>query len=249
MRSFVRNQRGQFVIIAALLVALMMLSLSPLLHEAATYYTHEPWEEYLSLMGGLELNAKRLTELSLANYTQTANQSVLGSNLNRMQADLPKLYSGRGILMSFNITNGTIPLQGTNINFTSGLAKSWNQPFSYTAAKLQYGFNLASVGLSGYTYDLTVLLNMTILSVDTSDRQVNVTVGQEKGQPAESLGLSNFKVVSGATTVNLTRVAQYYDSTHTIAYVIQCRTNETLPSAVSVTLVDQRGIMVVANKP
>ena len=88
MKKFVRNQRGQFVIIAALLVALMMLSLGPLLHEAATYYTHEPWDEYLSLIGGLELNTQRLMEISLVNYTQTSNQNILCDNMNQWQSDL-----------------------------------------------------------------------------------------------------------------------------------------------------------------
>jgi hypothetical protein len=64
-----RERRGQFVIIAVLMIAIMIMSISALMHRAVTYYRHEPWEEYLALIGNIELNSHRLVELSLANYT------------------------------------------------------------------------------------------------------------------------------------------------------------------------------------
>jgi len=244
MRRLVRNQKGQFVIIAAMLVALMMISLSPLLHEAATYYTHEPWEEYLSLIGGLELNSQRLTELSLVNYSQTGNQSILGGYLNQWQVDLSQIYPGRGMLLAYNLKNGTVGLHGTNIDYTSGLCRYWNQKSSYSSAKVQYGLDMASVGLTGYRYEVTVHLNLTILQVDTSNKQINVTVGQEEGLPVDNLGKNNFNVTSGSTSISITSVTQTYDPSNTLIYVIEC--GQSFSKPVDVIVVDQRGIVVVS---
>ena len=69
MRRLIVQKRGQFVIIAVLMIALMIISIAPLLHRTVTYYKHEPWEEYLALIGSIELNSERLVTLSPVSYT------------------------------------------------------------------------------------------------------------------------------------------------------------------------------------
>ena len=103
MRNIMKNEKGQFVVIAAMLVAIMIVSISPLLHQAATYYTHEPWDEYLALLGGLELNYHRLVGISLADFTHTNNQSVLEFNLHQWQNDMSQIFPGRGIFVGYEL--------------------------------------------------------------------------------------------------------------------------------------------------
>lgn len=246
MRRFVRNQRGQFVIIAALLVAIMMLSLSPLLHEAATYYTHEPWQEYMSLIGGLEHNSLRLMQLSLVSYGQTGSQTVLNDNLNQLQTDLALVYPGRGIMLAYNATDGPVSVQGTTINYVSGLSRNWNVQSSYTSANANFSLDMSSVGLTGYRFQSTLLLNLTIVSGSTSTKHINVTVGQQDGLPVDGLNKNNFKVNSGTTPLNITSVFQCYDPTKTLVYTIQCNETQSFPLPLDVSVVDQRGIMVVS---
>ena len=71
MRKLIRNKKGQFVIIAFLLMAIMIISMGAIIHRAGTYYKHEPWEEYLTLISDIEVNSRRLVELSLVNYTNS----------------------------------------------------------------------------------------------------------------------------------------------------------------------------------
>ncbi len=244
MRSIVRNQRGQFVIIAALLVALMMLSLGPLLHEAATYYTREPWEEYLSLLGGLELNSQRLMEVSLINYTQTANPNILTDNLNHWQSDLALLYPGKGILLGYTLANGLVKVCGTNIQYNSGLNYSWYHKSSYSSAKAGFTLNMSSVGLQGYTFDSTVLLNQTIIEVKNQDKTIVVTVGMQDDMIVDGLGVANFKVTNSTATIPITAVRPSYNSTYTFVYTIFVGQTPNLP--VNVTVTDQRGIKVIS---
>ena len=51
----------------------------------ATYYKNEPWEEYTTLVGNIELNSQRLLELSLDNYVQTGNDKIFEENFIKWQ--------------------------------------------------------------------------------------------------------------------------------------------------------------------
>ena len=62
------------------MVAIMIITIGTLIHRATTYYKHEPWEEYLTLIGNIEVNSHRLVELSLTNYTQPLFETTEAQN-------------------------------------------------------------------------------------------------------------------------------------------------------------------------
>jgi len=99
-----RKKRGQFVIIAVMLTAIMMVSIGALMHGAITYYKHEPWEEYSTLIGDIEINSRRLVELSLADYSNSLveDNSTLGVYLGNWQTDLIRIYPSSGIVLESN---------------------------------------------------------------------------------------------------------------------------------------------------
>jgi hypothetical protein len=169
--------------------------------------------------------------------------------MNQWQADLGIMYQGHGITLSYELANGPVNVHGTNINYVSGLSHNWNTPSSYTSAKAEFSLNMSSVGLKGYGFKSTLLLNMTILTVSTSAKQINVTVGQEEGIPVDNLHEYNFKVFSGTTPLNITYVDQSYSLTNTLIYTIQCNQTQSFPQPVDVTVVDQRGIMTISRYP
>lgn len=92
----VKKKRGQFIIIAALLMATMMISVGTIMYGAVTYYRHERWEEYLAIIDNVRIGSNRVVEISLANYTSTIDGDVLQSNLFRWQNDVKKAYAGFG---------------------------------------------------------------------------------------------------------------------------------------------------------
>jgi hypothetical protein len=191
MKRLIKNKRGQFVIIAVLLVAIMIISVGGLLHTAVTYYKHEPWEEYSTLISDIELNSRRLVELSLVNYTQTANPDVLNRSLTQWRLDLMRLYPSSGIALDFSLPSG------------SGLALDWNQAISSSSARADFTVNITSIGLYGYKFTAVSFLKMEILTFNSVANTTDVVVVDENGVLASSLKRENFRV-NGLPVSNMT---------------------------------------------
>jgi hypothetical protein len=245
MKKMLRDKRGQFVIIAVLMIAIMIISIGALMHRAVTYYKHEPWEEYLALIGNIELNSKRLVELSLANYSHTLNQSILKINLERWKADISNIYVGRGASLSYELANRSYNVDGTSVKYLFGLNYSWFRPKSFTAANATFMLNITAIGLTGYKFTVLAFLNLTILNVTTNN--ITVTVKAEDKMPVAGLEKENFQVKFGNTAISIVSVKSCYDSKEALIYIIECAQNISTPVTVEVS--DLRGIKVVAQYP
>jgi hypothetical protein len=219
------------------MIAIMIISIGALMHRAVTYYKHEPWQEYLTLIGSIELNSRRLVELSLANYTNThqTNPNILKNNLENWQINLTRIYPGYGIALNYTLASDT------NYNYSLGLACDWNKNASFSAANATFTLNIASIGLTGYKFMATSFLNLTILNA--TDTEINLTVKGEDGTPITNLKKDNFQVEG----LNITSVTSRYDKDHILVYIIKCAGD--IPTTVTVTVWDQRGIQVTAKYP
>ena len=221
-----------------MMIALMIISIGAIMYSAGTYYRYEQWEEYITLVEHVKLSTIRLVQISLANYTASGNNStsILKDNLNQWQNDLRKAYPGYGVVLTYNLTDGT------NINYSQGLASHWYENASYSAANATFALNIASIGLEGYKFMATAFLNLTILSVTTSTSEITVAVTGEDGMVITNLEKDNFHVDG----LNITSVTSSYDPDYSLKYTIKC---ESIPSpSATVTVWDQRGIKVVAKK-
>jgi hypothetical protein len=228
MRRLMKRKDGQFVIIAAVIVAMMMISLSVLLNEAATYYTHEPWDEYVGLIGNLKIDFRRLMEISLANYTKNQTVSILDQNLGRWQDDLSEIYPGQGIHVDY-VLSGT------------GLSKVWGCRSSYSKADAELSVDISSIGLKGYQIDGEVSLNVEVQPVDPGSDQVELRITRENSALVYGLVIDNFAIASNPP-VNITRVDEHYDEANVLVYTITC--DSVIPDDFTVGLWDQRGIAV-----
>jgi hypothetical protein len=238
----VKDKRGQFIVIAVMMIALMIVSIGAIMYSAGTYYRYEQWEEYITLVEHVRLSTIRLVEISLANYTASRNNSILKNNLDQWQNDLRKAYSGYGIILTHDLTDGSHQVYGTNINYSQGLASHWNETVSYSTAKATFALNITSVGLEGYRFITTAFLSLAILNATTSTNEITVTVLGEDGMPVTDLKKENFQVEG----LNIASVAPSYDQDYILVYTIKCDGN--IPAPVTVTVWDQRGIIVVAKK-
>jgi hypothetical protein len=222
-----------------MLVAIMIISIGTLLHNAVTYYRHEPWEEYSTLIGDIELNTHRLLELSLVEYAKTDDVNVLNSNLNKWQSNLSSIYPNSGIYLGFTVKNETINIYGNNIDFTNGLAKRWNQSTSASSARANFTLGIASIGLEGYEFTAEAFLKVSIVSNSSSTRSVEVVVYKEDNMTISDLKKANFKVNS-VNVVNMT--ASYVRTLGVVTYKIYYQ--GVSPPMIEVW--DQRGIYVTA---
>ncbi len=120
------------MIIAVLFIAMMIISIGVLMHRAGTYYKHEPWEEYLMLIGNIELNCRRLVELSLANYTN----SLIGivERVNETENFVDNCASDvdgkadKGNHSSFTAQQQADPFYDTLTEEDTGSSQSWVSP-------------------------------------------------------------------------------------------------------------------------
>lgn len=163
----VRDKHGQFIIIAALLIAVMIISASAVMFSSVTYFEHERWEEYITVIDGVKAGTANVLGLSLANYTQTGNGNVLKTNLDCWRQDVKKAYSGFGAILNYSLASGSYLAYGMILDYKLGLS-TWNSAggeISWAAANATASLNITSVGLTGYRFTSTVFLKMNITDV------------------------------------------------------------------------------------
>lgn len=172
-----RGKRGQFIIIAVMLTAIMIVSIGALMHSAITYYKHEPWEEYSTLVGDIEINSRKVVELSLAAYTNPPKDgSILGYNLVKWQNDLRSVYPSSEISLN-----------------ASSYSLSLSPDSSKPTANAVFSLNISSIGLKGYTFSVTAYLYLEVRSA-TSPYTLTAIVTDESDQPVKGLGKNNFNI-------------------------------------------------------
>ncbi len=244
MRNFRRNKQGQFIIIAVLMTAVMLISIAALIHSAVTYYKHEPWEEYTTLIGDLELGSKRLVELSLVNYTHGTDLTVLGANLERWQEDLVRIYANGEVALSSSLTSGQRNLNGLPLTFSQGLVRDWNKDWSASSAQSDFTLNMGSIGLNGYRFTSTAFLSLRVLNhtaINATTSEAYVVVRGDNNLPVSELTKANFKI----NGVNPSLVSAIYDRGYALVYKLTYQ-DITLPV---IEVWDARGIRVVAQPP
>jgi hypothetical protein len=221
-----KEKRGQFVIIAVMLTAIMIVSIGALMHSAITYYRHEPWEEYSTLIGDIEVNSRRIVELSLAEATNTAGGtvSILSGNLAKWQNDLKGIYPSMAI-----------SLTSTGYQLNTG-----SNPKATVSA---FTLNIASIGLEGYTFSVQASLSLDIwLNSSVSPYNLAAIVKSENDVIVASLDVNSFKI-DGITPKAVTPF--FDEDLNTLVYRIE---SEGTPTTAQVT--DYRGICAqVTSRP
>ena len=118
MKNKLINQKnGQFIIIAVLFISTMIISIGAILYSTVTYYKYEPWEEYNTVIDGIQLNTLHLVELSLVNYSNSgfSNPSILKENLDEWKKDLSLIYPNYGVNLDYQLSGEGV--KEKNVNF------------------------------------------------------------------------------------------------------------------------------------
>jgi hypothetical protein len=246
-----RNRKGQFIIIAAMLLSIMIVSISTVIYGTVTYYRQERWEEYVTIVDSIKAASCNLLRVGLANYTETLNLNVTRDYFNRWMRDVRSAYPAFGIDVGYNLANRVYSAYGVDINYNLGLARSWGQLTSYSASNATVSIDVASVGLTGYNFSSHIFLRMTIHGVTwhSSSRVLSIYLSVDKEGPEQVVNLqtSNFRLTGITQSFTLKR---YYSDTYSrFIYEIRVSSVSSAPSSVEVTLQDSRGIKTVSYAP
>ena len=179
------NSKGQFSIIAALLVAVILIATVIITYSTIRNSPIQDQPQILSAIDETNLALKQILGFTIGYYGSVLQ--VTGNALYAKELSIKYLQSGL-----VNIAN-MHPEWGTSFNLSSvDLSTYWYTNDSWSTGKLAVNYSLTSLGLYGVTYEtsckLAVQVNQTVL-----DNQVQLNITKDEKEHLINLGKQNFK--------------------------------------------------------
>ena len=183
------NNRGQFSIVAALLVAVILVATVISTYSAIRYSTVQDQPQVLTAVDETNLALKQLLGYTVGYYG-----SILQVTGNATYAREDTQYGAKSYLHKGlqNIVD-MHPEWGLSLNVTSiDLSVDWFSTSSYSSGEMSVKYDLAGLGLYGITYAPQCRLDVEVLpSVSGSPARVRLL--QDEEEPLNTLTLQNFK--------------------------------------------------------
>jgi hypothetical protein len=234
------NRKGQFSLIAALLVAVVLVTA---LITTYSLVRNSPFEKPPQVLGAVDemnLNIKRVLEFTVGYYG-----SILQVTGNMTYA---KSVAGNYLYSGLLYVVRTHPEWSPSFTFNySDTSTNWFKPTSRSVGNLSIAYSLSGLGISNIHYSTSCELNVAIVSTNATQTRISVT--KEENLPQLALTQSNFNfysynyIASSWTTVNPNSIMVFSNGT----YVMN------IPSGVDATsymvrVVDPRGVMTTASR-
>jgi hypothetical protein len=185
MQRLRMNRKGQFSIIAALFVAVILISSVMMTYSTIRYNSPQTNPQIISAVDETNLALKQVLGFTVGYYG-----SILQVTGNSSYAyDQSDSYLNSGLTNIVNVN----PKWGTSFKVASlSLGTNWFTNSSDSQGNLNVTYDLAGLGVYGVAYSISSSLSVQVLH-STSNSQVSLTVKQENDQPVVSLGTSSFK--------------------------------------------------------
>ncbi len=233
------NNKGQFSIIAALLVAVILIGTVITTYSAIRYNNTEDQPQVMSSVDETNLALRQLLGFTLGYYG-----SVLQVTGNTTYAqNITKTYLNSGLK---NIAN-TKPELGVSFNVTSIILNvEWFGLNSYSSGMLNVTYDLAGLGFYGLKYSPVCKLEVHVLP--SISGQARLVVSEDEGEPLNTLTIQNFRFYRylSSEAWDLTTPASIGEVTLGGTYSINVPSDVDSNSYL-VQVEDTRGIMVVAS--
>ena len=234
------NNRGQFSIIAALLVAIVLIAAVVTTYASIRYNPLQDQPQVLSAIDEINLALKQLLGFTVGYYG-----SVLKVTGNSSYArGLATNYLSSGLDNMGDIR----PEWGPSFNVTTlALRTNWFTNTSYSTGDIIIKYDLTGLGVYGISYNASSRLDV-LVSDSNSTSQAELTILKDGKEPLINLGRQNLKfyryIYENSTwdLVSPTNITSYADGTYMID----------LPSGVAgdsyvIQVEDSRGIIVTAS--
>jgi len=232
-----RANKGQFSVIAALLVSVILVSA---VISTYTLVRHAPIQDspkVLTAIGEMNADIKQILDFTVGYYG-----SILKVTGNSDYAkNLTTTYLSGGLV---NIARSH-PEWNPSFNLTSNnFSTSWFMPESFSMGNLSVTYSLESLGIEGVKYETSSALEVTMLPSDSGVARILVT--RDNAEP--ELGLSkddfwfyNYTDASTWELITPPKIVISSDGVYNITLPEGIN-----PDAYSVQVEDNRGLMVSA---
>jgi hypothetical protein len=178
-----RGKKGQFSIIAALLVAIIMVSAVIMIYSSIRNLPFQESPKVLNSVEEMNTSLKQLLEFAVGYYG-----SVLQVTGNFTYAkNLTSTYLQSG----FDYIAHSYPQWNPSFTvYYSNFSTLWYTSSSYSMGNLSVQYSLSGIGVNQITYKTSSLLEVAILA--TAAGQSKVLITREDGMPDLTLGRNNF---------------------------------------------------------
>ena len=240
MKSKSRANRGQFSIIAALLVSIILVAAVIMTYSMIRHNPSRESPKVLTSIGEINLAIKRILEFTVAYYG-----SILQVTGNTTYAkDRAASYFESGLVNIARSHPDWNPSFDVDLQSVSTL---WFMPKSYSMGNISVTYSLSGLGVQGVNYTTSSLLKATILE-PMNGNQTTILVTREDDEPELRLRTENFFFYNYSYSDSTWKLVHPDSDPLTFSngtYILQ------IPSGVdqgaySIQVVDSRGIMVTA---
>ena len=235
------NNRGQFSIIAALLVAVILIATVMMTYSTIRNSPIQNQPQVLSAVDETNLAIKQILGFTVGYYGSVLK--VTGNSSYAKTLALQYLHSGLVNIGSMH------PEWGASFNVNdSALYTCWFTNSSYSMGDLAVNYSLTGLGIYGITYDASCKL-MVQVENSTATNQTQLIVTRDDGEPLINLGKQNFRFYRYAYADSTWELIN--PSSEPVAYANGTYEID-IPSGVDpysyvLQVEDQRGIIVVAS--
>jgi len=234
------NNRGQFTIIAALLVAVVLIATVIVTYSSIRNTAVRDQPPIQSAIDETNFAIKQILGFTVGYYGSVLQ--VTGNSTYAKELARNYLQSGLVNIASMH------PEWGTSFNVSSSdLYTCWFTNSSYSTGELGIMYNLTGLGISGITYETSCKLDVAVMN--TIGNQAFLSVTKDENESVINLGKQNFKFyryLSTTSTWELTNqnisIIAYANGTYQIELP-----PEIDPYSYVVQVEDPRGIIVVAS--
>jgi hypothetical protein len=179
------NDGGQFSIIAALLVAVILIATVITTYSAIRYSSIQDQPQVLTAIDEINLALKRILGFTVGYYG-----SVLQVTGNSSYA---KTLSSNYLTSGLENIGDVRPEWGTSFNVTAlDLSTNWFTNTSYSTGHLLIKYDLSGLGVYGISYNASSRLDVQVLN-SSSSSQACLSVFADENEPLNNLGKQNFK--------------------------------------------------------
>ncbi len=234
------NNKGQFSIIAALLVAVVLVGAVMSTYSAVRYNTAQEQPQILSAVDETNLSLKQILGFTVGYYGSVLK--VTGNVTYARQLAINYLNSG------LNNMGGIRPEWGATFRTTNlSLNVNWFSNHSYSQGKLNVNYDLNGLGISGVSYSTSTRLDVQISNANSTS-QAQIKISTDDNEPLINLGRSNlkfYKYVYGNLTWGLmepTNITSYADGTYLVDLP-----EGVVSTSYSIQVQDIRGLMTIAS--
>ena len=241
MRGAKLNGKGQFTIIAAMLVAIVLIAAVMTTYSAIRYAQLEEQPRVLSAVDEINLGLKHVLGFTVGYYGSVLQ--VTGNTTYAKQLALNYLRSGL-------VNIGDIrPEWSPSFEIRDfDLRTYWFTNASYSAGNFTVEYDLNGLGVYGMTYSTSCRLDVKVLGT-FPDNRTRIQITKDNGEPVVNLGLQSLKFYRYIYS-NLTW--EYVSPTEEPTIYADGIYEVKIPDGISnssfvVSVEDSRGIIVVAS--